>query len=266
MKKYNMITSATPIPREIMRQQLPAIFATQPFHECSDKYRFISTVEVIDALDKEGFYPVMAGQTTPRRQDKHDFTKHTIRFRRDKDWHPDGNINEIVLTNSSDRGTAAILMGGIFRVVCMNGLIAGDISQEVRIKHINYVVDDFIEGAFTIVSQFDKINENKLAMQESFCSTEAYRDFATKALALRWPEPEAQPINNTDLLMTRRMADQKGDLWTKFNIVQENLLQGQRYYDPGKDAFRNTRKITGIDQVTKLNRGLWDLAAEYIDA
>jgi len=261
-----MVTAHSPIHLDTVKQICPAIFATEPFSECSDKYRFISTAEVLHALDAEGFKPFMVGQSTPRRSEKNGFAKHTVRLRRQQDQQSDGTYNEIVITNSSDRSTSAILMGGVFRMVCMNGLIAGNISQEVRIKHVGHDIGDFIEGAFTIVSQFDKINENKELMQNSFSSVEAYRDFATKALALRWPNPEAQPIDAAWLLNTRRMTDLKDDLWTKFNIIQENLLQGQRYQDYETNKKRTVRKVTSVDQVTKLNRGLWDLAAEYIDA
>jgi len=59
----------------------PSIFTTESAAGTSDKYKHISTIEVVHGLMKEGFMPVKATQNRTRRTDKAPFTKHMLRFR-----------------------------------------------------------------------------------------------------------------------------------------------------------------------------------------
>ena len=95
-----------PLSNVELQRYPPSIFATQPWHEVSDKYRFIPTIDVVEGLRKEGFLPVHAVQSRSRIAGKGDFTKHQIRFRDFRN----GNVPairalgtlypEIVLTNA----------------------------------------------------------------------------------------------------------------------------------------------------------------------
>jgi hypothetical protein len=65
-------------------------------------------------------------------------------------------------------------------------------------------------------------------------------------------------------LLPRRHDDQASDLWTTFNVVQENVIRGG-LTAVGRDANgrrrrTTTRAVNGIDQDVRLNKGLWVLA------
>lgn len=60
----------------------------------------------------------------------------------------------------------------------------------------------------------------------------------------------------------RRAADVRDDLWTVFNTVQENTIQGGLIGRTATGGRRKTRPVEGIDQNIKLNRALWTLAEE----
>jgi hypothetical protein len=71
------------------------------------------------------------------------------------------------------------------------------------------------------------------------------------------------------LLAPRRTQDVGTDLWSTFNVIQENVVRG------GLDASgpnangqyrrHTTRAINGIDQDLKLNKALWILAQSWAD-
>src|ERR1017187_1533644 len=115
----------------------PSIFAAEPWEKVSDKYAFIPTITVVDALRAEGFVPVRVGQSRSRLVGKSEFTKHMLRFRQEKDLDTTRvvgqEIPELVLVNSHDRSSGYQLSAGIFRLICCNGCTVksadfGDIS------------------------------------------------------------------------------------------------------------------------------------------
>jgi hypothetical protein len=91
--------------------------------------------------------------------------------------------------------------------------------------------------------------------------------FATAAVALRFGERiEGQhpcaPVTAEQLIHARRIEDTGCSLWTTFQRVQENVIQGGQ---PGRSAQgkrMQTRPVQGIDRGVSLNRALWMLAEE----
>ena len=67
--------------REQIRVAAPSVFAEQPYHAMSAKYRFFPTSHVVEALMHQDFLPVRAQQSRTRIEGKGDFTKHLLRFR-----------------------------------------------------------------------------------------------------------------------------------------------------------------------------------------
>ncbi|NWO11391.1 hypothetical protein HLV40_13405 [Chromohalobacter salexigens] len=49
-----------------LHRTAPAIFAQEPDAGVSDRYGFVPTINVVDALQAEGWYPVRAQQTNVR--------------------------------------------------------------------------------------------------------------------------------------------------------------------------------------------------------
>jgi hypothetical protein len=78
--------------------------------------------------------------------------------------------------------------------------------------------------------------------------------------------PMAGSVSSLQLLETHRDGDRGNDLWTVFNVVQENAIKGgieglgtDRL---GRERVYRTRPVKGIDQTVGLNRALWKLADE----
>jgi hypothetical protein len=87
--------------------------------------------------------------------------------------------------------------------------------------------------------------------------------FAKQAALLRWEEGTA--VDPAYLLVSRRNEDTSMDLWTVFNVVQENMIRGARFREwRGYRRQRVTiRPITGLDQNLKINKELWALMESF---
>ena len=139
-----------------LRRLAPSVFATEAHGSRSARYAYIPTSDVLAGMRKEGFVAVRAAQGRSRIEGKAEFTQHMIRFR-----HSDfigtealGQVvPEIVLVNSHDGTSSYHLMAGLFRIACLNGLIRCEsTTADVKIKHTGNVIDNVIEGAFTVIS------------------------------------------------------------------------------------------------------------------
>ena len=87
------------------------------------------------------------------------------------------------------------------------------------------------------------------------------RAFARAAMALRF-EGKAAPVTEDQVMRPRRHEDEKPDLWTTFNVVEENLIKGGLRGRDANSRRRHTRGIVGIDGNVALNQALWTLAEE----
>lgn len=263
--RSNSIRTDYPLQDDRLRSIVPSIYAESAHESRSEKYLHIPTIRILDGLRKEGFEPFMACQARVRDQSKLGFAKHMLRLRHvsqiDSSAHQfsaDG-VNEIILLNSHDGSSSYQMLAGCFRFVCSNGMICGDTYQDVRVQHRGNVVDNVIEGAYEVLKNFDKVSESRETMLAITLSEDEQQAFAKAALPLRFSESDELPKEKA-VLMPRRSADRANDLWTTFNVVQENLVRGGIPRMTRKGKISRTRKINGIDGNVKLNKALWTLA------
>lgn len=250
----------------------PAIFAQHADFEVSDRYAFVPTIEVVNALRDSGWYPSeVRAQTTRGRSDA--FAKHQIRFRR-----PGSGANalanvgdtafEVVLTNSHDRTSGFALDAGIFRKVCSNGLIVKDTELgSISVRHVGeapQLVVQHVEGLIT-----DQIPRLQNAIEQwSTIQLDEHSQLilANKAAELRWGSPEDAPLSAFRLLQARRYADVDNDLWSVFNRVQENVIRGGQRGIGSTGRRVGVRAVGAIDADRRINQGLWEAAARLATA
>lgn len=242
-------------------QVAPSILAHSAHESRSARYCYIPTVDVLDALRKEGFQPFMVCQTRVRNDDRRAFTKHMLRLRH-ADQIAGREANEIILLNSHDGTSSYQMLAGMFRFVCQNGMVCGDTVGEVRVPHKGDVVGEVIEGAFKVLKSFDGAAEQREGMATTVLDEGEQNAFARAALALRYEGDKPAPITERQLLAPRRAEDSASDLWTTFNRVQENMMRGGLRGRNANGRAIRTRAVTGIDQDVRLNRALWVLADE----
>jgi len=257
----NSLRSETALTDDQIFRVAPSIFAQEPHGSRSERYAYIPTIDVLNGLRKEGFEPFAVVQSKCRLEGKSEFTKHMIRMR-----HANNILapqaNEIILLNSHDGTSSYQMLAGCFRFVCQNGMIAGDILEDIRIGHRGDVMGNVIEGAYTVLQGFDLVDESREIMQQTRLSHEEQAIFARSALMLRYDTDDAgkAPIQADQLLRPHRREDTGTDLWSTFNVVQENALKGGLRGRTANNHRTTTRAVTGITQDMKLNQALWALA------
>ena len=257
-----------------MRRAAPSIFAIDAHESRSDRFQPIPTIEVLRGLMREGFMPVGARQARTRDESRKDFTKHMIRLRRlddGKNYSVGDAVFEIILKNANDGTSAYDLMAGLFRIVCKNSLVTqSDTLDSLKVRHsgaAEAVQGKVIEGTYEVLRNA----EAALSAPADWSGIQLDRDekmiIAEAAHVLRFDDPDsdlAKAVEPSRFLSTKRVADRSNDLWTQFNVVQENVirggLRGVVSDDQGRRRNVSTRAVKGIDQDVKLNKALWLVA------
>lgn len=258
-----------PMSEDSLRRVAPSIFAEAPHESRSDRYCYIPTVQVIEAIEEHTVLDVVgAKEAKARDASKKGYTKHVVRFRRREDIGKQEAF-ELMLMNSHDGNCAYRLYHAYYRKVCSNGLVLPEYYSGVHVRHTGDVLDDVVDGTFEVIKDVDKIAGRVDEMKQIDVKNDEAIAYASAALGLRYDDPDAAPVTPAKLLENRRPYDIPSDLWTRFNVVQENLIKGgqrRRVQDSSaRWRTKTARPIKGIDQNTKLNQALWELTEKMAE-
>jgi hypothetical protein len=257
-----ILRSNEPLTEDQMRGVAPSIFAEAAHASRSQRYAYIPTSTVLASLREEGFQPFMVAQTRVREASRHEFTKHMIRLRHARQIN-DTEANEIILLNSHDGTSSYQMVSGMLRFVCCNGIVCGDSVSDVRVPHKGQIIEQVIEGAYEVLDGFGRVREKRDAMRAVTLEPEEATVFARSALALKYDDPaKPAPVTEAQVLAPHRREDDRPDLWSTFNRIQESLTKGGLPSRSANGRRQRTRAVEGIDQNMKLNRALWMLAEE----
>lgn len=231
----------------------------------SDRYSFVPTRDIILNLDVLGWKVREIKVPKARTMGSRDFGKHMVRF-----FKPDLAFNdprttnvgdmfpEIVIVNSHNGGSRFTAQGGIFTLVCSNGLIISTKSfGEISTMHMGFKGEDAVNLVTEFGVRMNPIANNISKMGGVILTNDSMKDFANKASKIRWEEGIA---DITQLLNRRREEDKGNDLWTVYNVIQENIIKPDNRFKVGK---RTARNLTNAGEDIRINSELWDLAMEY---
>jgi|SRR5882724_3849726 len=244
-----------------LRQLVPAAYANGPSSKASERYAFIPTYPLIDQIRQRGWEPTSAHQSK-RTQDK-EHAIHKITFRDPNTQVSVGDtVPEITLINSHDLSKMYMLLAGFFRLICSNGMIIGTGIGESRTSRIhldeaNVDIGKNLDDALSKLADSISVIEG---WQQVELPWSARQEFAREAIIIKnsgdaiW----SKHFNPFEFLVTRREQDKKNDLWTVFNVVQENITKGGVM-----GVTRETRPITQVRPLIKINQDLWQLAEKY---
>lgn len=250
-----------------LRRYVPSLFAEAAHESRSERYAYVPTFEVLKGLQNEGFRVFGASQSRTRIPGKAEFTKHMLRLRHVSQMNRAAvvgdSVGEIVLINSHDGTSSYQMMGGMFRFVCCNGMVVpAGVCETVKIQHSGDIKDRVTQGAYDVLDGLTRVIEHKDDMRAITLDRQEQKAFADAALMIRFDveTPAAAPVTAEQLLQVRRCEDDKQDLWSTFNRVQENAIKGGLQGRTASGQRRATRAVTGIDSDVKVNRALWQLA------
>lgn len=250
---------------DILRRRAPSVFATEAHDSRSDKYRFIPTIDVIEPLLNDGFVVHKVTENRFKDESKYGYVKHQLRLR-NPSLAPEvgGLVPEVIVTNSHDGTSAFQIRGGIYRLVCSNGLVIGNDAFNHSVRHAGRA-DDVIEGVYTVITDLPQALETTREWQGIELSVPEQQLFAESASLLRWDADAAGnlPVNPAHLLRTRRWGDNGNDLFSIYNRAQEAIIKGGVRAVGSTGKVSRSRAVSSIDQDSKLNRALWNLAEGF---
>lgn len=272
MRSLNAIygkRNQSPLSNDELRLVAPSVFANEAAARTSERYNFIPTIDVVESLKKEGWLPVWATEQSIRKESREGFQKHMLRLRHQSaDLECFKNVGdscvELVLTNAHDGTAAYSLHAGVFRKVCSNGLIVADETfAAMKVRHDSKnEVDGVIEASYRVLDEVPEIQGSIDEMLSVPLKDDERMALANSALCLRWDKEEDTPIRAEQLLRPRRYGDREKDLYTTFNVIQENLIRGGVRGRNKKNNRTTTRAVKSINENVKLNKALWTLSQE----
>lgn len=211
----------------------------------SDKYNFLPTTEILKPLEDNGF---SVRYTHQGRSANPYSAKHLIAMV-DKSKQFLDSYPEIVVINSHNGQSSLQLRAGIFRTLCSNGLIIGtEIVKPVSIPHIGIdnrldkvieFVKDFQSNTWRMIDLMDNWNRFDLDMKDQITIVRRIND--QRML-------KNMPIVSINALNPSLDCDQNNDLWTVYNRLQHNIINGAcRYNKAGSNKWHKSRAIKSVD-------------------
>ena len=240
-----------------------SVLADRAAPTMSSRYVHVNSREVVELMEQEGFYVAAAKTTAPRSRDPM-FVRHSIEFRRHDAPQVDGTTPRIIFVNSHDGTTAAQAMAGLYRFVCSNGLVIGQTLEQIKQRHAG-------DAAYELITRMRALAKNS---EQTFTKIERWsrkqlttpqrHEFARLAAQLRWGD--AAMFEPEELLKLRRAEDDRGDLWSTFNRLQENTVRGGLIGLSRSGRRATSRPLTDIQRDLSYNAQLWQLTEELAEA
>ena len=172
-------------------------------------------------------------------------------------------VPRCLFTNSHNGSTKATMLAGVFREICTNGMIAGTISDSLRVRHVGDAARELIERAKAIAKNTAPLFAQIDQWKATDLSKNKQRLLAEEALLARFVYPErAVQYLPDDLLVPCRAEDEGSDLWTVFNRIQEHITHGGFMGVTGNERNLSAGRIESIKNDMTFNIEFWKVAAE----
>src|SRR5215471_3409131 len=258
-----------------IKERVPSIFAGRAREDVSDKYLFIPTGNILDGMRDEGWVPVEVAEQRVKsfESPNRGFQKHMIRFAQRDSLDKFQSQLDIVVINSHDRTSGYQLYGSPMRLICFNGLVVSDdILEHMSIRHVGFNPDYVITASLDMARELPKLNEVMAGWQDRKMTEAERLALANEAIVIRWGDYSKAPIGAKLLLEPRRTEDTGSDLWTTFNVIQENLMRGgmkdrEKRWEAMRQGNRRpgrARPVKAIDANLRINRELWFAAGQFL--
>lgn len=246
--------------------QAPAIAATKPADRVTKRYNFVSTLDIIENMDKLGWSITAAKQSMSKEGTMYrNFGTHILTFQRPDLYvkAEDGSIEarpSVVFINSHDGTRPLQAELGIFRLVCSNGLVVKtqdfggfrERHSKLDLEATKKLLDEKLQLMTPTVEKMTVWSQTQMKSIDM-------KKFAENALKLRvGEEREIAEHEIRGILEAKRDQDRGSSLWKVFNRVQENLTKGGFML-----GERQARAIKNPVADLVLNQGLWQLAEEF---
>ena len=142
-------------------------------------------------------------------------------------------------------------------MICSNGMIVSEHDfGAIHLRHIGFDRNDVFAAADRLANNVTKVNDTINGWSNITLTPDVERQFFTDASRIRWDSPDENIVTNVST--RQRVEDTGKDLWTTFNVAQENLIRGGFVANR-----REARRIKSIQKDLDINTKLWDLTNTY---
>jgi Domain of unknown function (DUF932) len=261
--------------------KMAACVCSTPEPTLSTRYSHVHTQDLVDCMARNGWEPV---EYTAKRRGanslkRDDTVKHAITFRPVGEGStcvaPElGQLQpRVVLVNSHDGSSGWSFHFGFLRLVCLNGLMVGDVFGGMKGRHINTSMSDLEAKLAAVAAISEEILTVFKAMAAREMTEAEKKQFAIEALSIRYGDKAVTALIETgkldevvaNFLTERRAADGGESLWVLFNRLQETSVAGLQTRRRGqlRTAVRSVR--SGL-RALEMTEKLFAAAKEYLQA
>ena len=253
----------------------PSISSKVPHPERTERYTHFSTAKLVRDLEKLGWEITNATQSG-----KGKFNRHIVRMvHRGMETISENEelLPQIVIDNSHDGLSRAMIHMGLYRVMSKTGMIISVPGSNfgVDFLHLSDNGKDLNEQMEYVTEAYKRVNALIQVMRNTNLDESLKEEFVMKAIAAREPwrflnhkkellKDKIRELNNIEFILTpARNEDAGNDLWSVFNTVHEKLINGgyERLSDKGRKS--KTRPITIPSRNVSFNKALWEIANDY---
>lgn len=268
-------------PLQALKNLAPSVFTLESAPVVSEKYRHVTTSDIIQHLSLKGWTLDKVGETRISRARRErglaPYVAHAVSLR-----HPDFKLGKlktgdivpnILIGGSHDRSSAFWMNGGIYRCVCDNQMVVA-MGQNFasRFAHkgsFTVLMENIYRAIDTMVDRSGLLTKSVGRWSSIMLTNEQRYEYYRRIIGLR-PESTSRTmaLTNADLFDERRRPEDKyDDLFTIYQVAQEHTVVGLRAtvaIGNGRLADRMiSRGVGGVNPFIDLNKKMWSVTEEY---
>jgi hypothetical protein len=239
----------------------PSVFATNPSSKMSNKYSFVPTIELMENFEREGWT-----LSSVRQSGKGIHSVHELRYRNGELPSVGDTLPEAIIRNSHDGSCALSVSAGLFRLCCSNGLtVPTSTAEQFTVRHMGFDSDEVKRLTESFAKKLPLIQNSVDKMMDRMLTEGEKIEFAKNASIIKWGMGSVPSTLNLEQLITpQRIEDNKDDLWTTFNVIQEKFIRGGVDYKSNSGRKTSLKGLKNIMASNQMNTKLWTLAETLV--
>jgi hypothetical protein len=254
-----------------LRKEFPAVFADRPSSRVSENYQMYRSDEIIEQMLEKGMRLVEIAQQRARSRNP-STQLHTLRFQPKEApaiFGINDSVPEVVVMNGHDGRNKFRALAGVFRFICSNGMVVADQELGAVIRR-HFGENNTFAKVQTILNELPEtvnlMSGRILDWSTLMLDEKQQTSLAAKLIRARGTPDWVEPVQ---VLEARREteekdADGKRNLWTTFNVLQENLTNST-IENGAEGRHGRMRPITGAWGSVKANESLWATADKFFN-
>jgi hypothetical protein len=245
---------------------------TNKFQDKSNRFVHVTPSDVEAQLNKQGFKLISLKTGSAKTVERADHQTTFARYRHiDLLSNDGGGLQYDIVAKIPHLYGSMEFMAGVYRLICTNGLVAGTTFEAHKVPHVGDALRIVAESVESLVANRPKLLHTFEQWAQVQLTGEQMVALAVEGLKLRAPDVTNAPeVSIRNILQPWRSADDSYDLWSVFNVVQENLTKRSFKYSRVNEVTKelevtSTRRLLRPNSQVNVdfNRRLYDIASQF---